>query len=304
MKELYPFESMEVLSGLFGLTRQGYYKQNQEQTAVVLRENIVLELVKEARKKLHRCGGRVLLAKIKEGLEAHQIQMGRDAFFNLLASNGLLVKTRKRKVYTTNSNHWFRKYPNLLIDQFIPTKAGQLWVSDITYLRLEDRFIYLALITDAYSRKIVGYCLSESLQADLCVKALKMALANNEICTGLIHHSDRGLQYCSDKYVKILNKKGIRISMTQSGSPYDNALAERVNGIIKNEVLPPVPLVSFKDALSKVDEAIDIYNNYKPHSSCNMLTPSQAHQQEGVLKKHWKTYRKKQKENSTSLSIN
>ena len=305
MKALYPFQSMEVLSGLFGLTRQGYYKQNQEQTKEVLREDIVLELVKEARKKLHRFGGRALLGKIKKDLEAHQIQIGRDAFFNLLARNGLLVKTRKRKVYTTNSNHWFRKHPNLLVDPFIPTKAGQLWVSDITYLRVVDRFTYLALVTDAYSRKIVGYCLSESLQADLCVKALNMALANNEITPGLIHHSDRGLQYCSDKYVKILNKNSIRISMTQSGSPYDNALAERVNGIIKNDVLPPVPLISFKDASNKVDEAINTYNNYKPHSSCNMLTPSQAHQQEGVLKKHWKNYRKKQKENTnTDLFIN
>ena len=294
MKELYPSKSMEVLSGLFGVTRQCYYKQNQEQTTEVLREDVVLKLVKEVRQKLHRCGGRVLLDKIKEGLEAHQIQMGRDAFFDLLARNGLLVKTRKRKVYTTNSNHWFRKYPNLLIDAFTPTKPGQLWVSDITYLRLEERFIYLALITDAYSRKIVGYCLSENLQAELCVKALKMA-SNNKISSGLIHHSDRGLQYCSDKYVKILNKNGVRISMTQSGSPYDNAMAERVNGIIKNDVMPPVSLKSFKDALKKVDEAIDTYNNYKPHSSCDKLTPSEAHKREGYLKKHWKNNRKTKK---------
>jgi putative transposase len=295
MKELYPSKSMEILSGLFGLTRQGYYKQNQEQATQTLREDVVLELIEEVRKKLHRCGGRVLLDKIKGGLKAHQIQMGRDAFFDLLARNGLLVKTRKRKVYTTNSNHWFRKYPNLLINPFTPTKSGQLWVSDITYLRLEERFIYLALITDAYSRKIVGYCLSENLQADLCVRALEMALASNEISSRLIHHSDRGLQYCSDKYVKILNRNGISISMTQSGSPYDNAMAERVNGIIKNEVMPPVLLQSFKDALKKVDEAIETYNNYKPHSSCDMLTPTEAHKREGYLKKCWKTYRKTKK---------
>lgn len=223
-------------------------------------------------------------------MQDHGIAMGRDVFFDLLRENGLLVRRRKRKYPTTTfSRHWMFKYTNL-INYFIPTGANQLWVSDITYVEVGGDFAYLSLITDQYSHKIVGYYLSEDLKAEGCVAALKMALQSLTANHKLIHHSDRGSQYCSDKYVNLLKKNKINISMTESGNPKENPVAERVNGIIKDEFLYNEQFSSIEQARSIIAKAISTYNHLRPHLSIDMLTPVQAHLQSGELKKRWKNY--------------
>ncbi len=217
--------------------------------------------------------------------------------FDLLASKGLLIRRRKCRIpRTTYSDHWMRKYPNL-IKEFIPTAPNQLWVSDITYIRLPNDFVYLSLITDAYSRKIVGFYLNKTLEAEGCLKALKMALVNNPQRGRLIHHSDRGGQYCCGDYVSILNKYFIKISMTESGDPLENALAERVNGVLKDELLEE-KYSNYEQARHAISVAVSVYNHHRPHGSIDLLTPEEAHYREGELKRRWKNYysTKKRKE--------
>ena len=223
----------------------------------------------------------------------HDIKMGRDQLFDLLRFHGLLIRRRKRMVQTTNSNHWLKRYPNL-IKQMCITDPEQLWVSDITYIRTLQGFSYLSLITDAYSRKIVGYSLNDTLEVSSCIRAFRMAIANRKykLPFSLVHHSDRGVQYCCAEFVDILNEDKIAISMTQSGSPYDNALAEHVNGIIKNEFYPKRVYQNHKAASKSLSKIIDIYNLKRPHSSINYLTPDQAHKEMGIIKKQWKQYKR------------
>jgi transposase InsO family protein len=180
-----------------------------------------------------------------------------------------------------------RRYPNLA-SGFEPTAANQLWVSDITYVRVGEGFGYLSLVTDAYSRKIVGYALSRDLTARGCVAALRMALEANPVRERLIHHSDRGMQYYSTRYLKLLGK-AIRISMSEKSDPLENAIAERVNGILKQELLPK-RFESFGDAEMAIDEAVSIYNHLRPHLSIDMLTPAEAHACTGTLERRWKAY--------------
>lgn len=229
-------------------------------------------------------------------MHEHRISMGRDSFFELLREQHLLVRKRKcRKPRTTFSCFWMHRYPNLAKD-FIPTGPNQLWASDITYLAIGEDFGYLSLLTDAYSHKVVGFFLCENLSAKGCIFALKMALKNNPERKKLIHHSDRGLQYYSAGYVKLLEPQ-IRISMTEHSDPLENAIAERMNGILKDELLE-TRFETFSQAQKAVAVAISIYNHERPHSSVDMLTPAMAHLQSGVLKKRWKNYYslKKQKE--------
>jgi transposase InsO family protein len=186
-----------------------------------------------------------------------------------------------------------RKYSNLTIDLRCE-RPEQLWVSDITYIRMGNQWGYLSLITDAYSRKIMGYCLRMDLSAQGCIDALQMALANRlYIKRALIHHSDRGSQYCSADYVRILKENGIAISMTENGDPYENALAERVNGILKTEFNLYSSACGFEQTCELVKNSITAYNEHRPHSSCDLLTPAQAHLKQGVLTKRWKQYSKK-----------
>jgi len=214
--------------------------------------------------------------------------MGRDAFFELLRDNGLLVRRKRYRVRTTFSSHRFRKYPDLRRD-VVPERPNQLWVSDITYIRIKEDFAYLSLVTDAYSRKIIGFGVSHDLSTDNCLSALKMALSTRLTDQPLIHHSDRGTQYCSKAYTGLLSKKGIAISMTQSGNPRDNAIAERVNGILKMELLDK-RFNNITIAYKAVKEAIHIYNTERPHSSLDMLTPDKAHLKTGPLKRRWRNY--------------
>jgi transposase InsO family protein len=189
----------------------------------------------------------------------------------------MLVKRRKKYTVTTHSKHWMKKYPNL-ISGFNFKKPNRLWVSDITYIPVADSYAYLSLITDAFSRKILGYCLFQSLSAEGSVKALEMALTDSSTnFQGLIHHSDRGVQYCSKEYVDLLKTNSIRISMTENGDPYENALAERVNGILKDEWLSLERFDSFQQAKERINQVIKIYNEQRPHLSCGMKTPAKMH---------------------------
>jgi transposase InsO family protein len=287
--------SIQTLCSLLGYSRQAFYKFIKHAEKEALQHDLILQEVLSIRKTQKRLGTRKLLFKMDGFMKEHQIEIGRDAMFDLLATHKLLVRKRKRRIpLTTFSDHWMRKYPNLIVD-FIPTAPNQLWVSDITYITLKDDFAYLSLITDAYSRKIVGFYLSETLSADGCIKALQLALKNNPQLGRLIHHSDRGSQYCCADYVGILDKHFIKISMTQSGDPLENAIAERVNGILKDELLEK-NYPNYEQARQAIAAAISIYNYQRPHSSIDMLTPIEAHLREGELKRRWKNYYSKKKE--------
>lgn len=252
-----------------------------------------MQLVCEERKLMPRIGGRKLLFKLQDRMP-QELMLGRDTFFDFLRDHGLLVRKKRYRVKTTFSNHWLRKYPNL-IKEFIPAAPHQLWVSDITYVETDEGFVYLFLITDAYSRKIIGWSLSDTLEAKHAVDALYMALS--QLPAGIrnvFHHSDRGVQYCCDKYVKLLVKNHFRISMTENGDPLENAIAERVNGILKTEWMYDMRFKTQKEAKEEVDRIITIYNNDRPHSSLGLMTPEQAHNHSGPLKKHWKNYWKQE----------
>jgi putative transposase len=287
--------NIQTLCSLLGYSRQAFYKFVKQSEKEALQHDLILQEVLKIRKTLKRLGTRKLLFKMEGFMREHHIEIGRDAMFDLLSTHKLLIRKRKRRVpVTTFSDHWMRKYPNLIVD-FIPTAPNQLWVSDITYITLKDDFAYLSLITDAYSRKIVGFYLSETLSADGCIKALQMALKNNPQLGRLIHHSDRGSQYCCADYVGLLDKHFIKISMTQSGDPLENAIAERVNGILKDELLEKI-YINYQEAKQAIAAAISIYNYQRPHSSIDMLTPIEAHLREGELKRRWKNYYSKKKE--------
>ena len=287
---------------MLGYSRQAYYQQKKQSEKESLQYDLLITEVLEIRKTQKRLGTRKLLYKLESFIENHQIAIGRDAFFNLLSERNLLVRKRKRrKPITTFSDHWMRKYPNL-IEGFYPTAPNQLWVSDITYIVVGDGFAYLSLITDAYSRKIVGFYLSIDLSAEGCIRALEMALNNNPVLGRLIHHSDRGSQYCCSDYVKILNDNFIKISMTQNGDPRENAIAERVNGILKDELLPKAH-INYKKAIRIVSIAVSIYNHQRPHGSIDYLTPIEAHFRSGKLKRRWKNYYIKKEEMELEVAL-
>ncbi len=224
-------------------------------------------------------------------LEDTGIKMGRDKLFAVLKCNGLLVKTRRSKKITTDSNHAYRKHPNLIRD-YVPSGPEQIWASDITYVSTEQGFVYVALVTDQYSKKVMGYHVHPTLEAKGPIKAMKMALKRrNHQEANLIHHSDRGVQYCCDKYVNLLKRNKIQISMSAPGNPYENAVAERVNGIFKSEFYLDSHFSTIKQVRRTLREIVDVYNNSRPHASCDYLTPEQAHHKYGILKKRWKTYK-------------
>jgi putative transposase len=223
-----------------------------------------------------RLGGKKIYEWFKEEIHKIDDQVGRDKFFDILGKHRLLVKRRKKYVYTTDSYHRFRVYRNQLKDKLL-TKAHQGWVSDITYVRTNKGFMYLFLITDAYSRKIVGWSLSESLRIEGAMEALRMAIKQCVDTQGLVHHSDRGIQYCSHDYVRLLKEGGMIISMTEENHCYENAIAERVNGILKMEYGLDEKFAGPKQLLQGVKEAIWLYNMERPHWSLKLCTPNQIH---------------------------
>lgn len=267
---------------------QAYHQQQKRVLQKQVNEDLILREVHLIRHQQPRCGGRKLYVMLQPFFEQQNIQIGRDSLFALLSKNKLLVRKTKRSVYTTNSKHHFRRFPNLAKD-FMPKKAHELWVSDITYIPLKSRFAYLFLITDAYSRKIVGFHVSDDMKVSSAVVALKKALHQKPDDTIVMHHSDRGIQYCSTEYVTLLQQNNALISMTQNGDPYENAIAERVNGILKTELIS-ASYDNIDQAALHISRAIIIYNHKRRHSSLNWQIPADVHLQKGPQIKRWKNY--------------
>jgi len=271
-----------------GYSPQAYHKHNKKTFQQQLNEGLILNEIDTIRKHQPRCGGRKLFIELQPFFKQYNISMGRDKFFDLLKRNKLLVRKTKRNVYTTMSKHHYHRYSNLAKD-FTPMKAHELWVSDITYIPLKERFAYLFLITDAYSRKIVGYHVSDDMKVSSAVIALKQALAQKPPETIVIHHSDRGIQYCSNEYVNLLQQNNAMISMTESGDPLENAIAERVNGILKTELISS-SYIDIHAASIHISRCITIYNHRRRHSSLNWQLPVTVHEQKGPQIRRWKNY--------------
>ena len=287
--------SLTHCCSLLGYTKQAYFKQLKVIEKEAMQEDLILYEVKLIRESQPVIGGRKLFYIISKRLTG-AIKIGRDAFFNTLREHKLLIhRKRAAKPITTISWYHFHKYPNLIKD-ITPLKPNEIWVADITYLTSRyGTFFYLSLITDAYSRKIIGWYLSVDLSMEGPLHALEMALHRLPKGQHPIHHTDRGIQYCSNAYTKRLKDAGLQISMTQSGNPRENAIAERVNGILKDEWLNKLELRSIEQAGDIIGKVIDIYNNERPHESLNMMTPQEAYSSNGPIKRTWKTCYKKRK---------
>jgi len=279
---------------VFGFSKQAYYKSIARAEKVAFDEYLMIELIRQKRRIWKKGSGRNLLACLQEEFTRHGISIGRDRFFDLLGKHGLLVRRRSRYARTTHSYHHYHRYANL-IEDLVPDGPNQVWVSDITYIwcQAEQSFVYLFLITDMYSRKIVGYAVGWTLEASWAVQALRMAIDQcASVPDGLIHHSDRGVQYCCGEYIERLSAHAIKPSMTQNGDPLENPIAERVNRTIKEEFMD-----SYKQgysgrtqALEEIPRNIEFYNQIRPHSSVNMFTPDQAHSMTGCIPRKWKNY--------------
>ena len=271
---------------MFGINRQIYYRSTKRSRTSKNKAEQVVELVENIRMKMPKIGGRKLYFMLNEPLKT--LKIGRDKFFNILKANHLLITPKRSYHITTNSHHRFRKHKNLVLDYQI-TKPNQVWVADITYIGNRKNPSYLSLITDAYSKKIVGHHVAENLTTEGSLLALKKAINTTELKElSLIHHSDRGLQYCSDEYQKNLEKNNIKCSMTQNSDPYENAVAERINGILKQEFNIDKFDVETKIKRKIVEESIEIYNELRPHFSNHYLTPNQMHKQEKLKIKTYK----------------
>jgi putative transposase len=261
-----------------GISRQAYYKRKRVYEARVQHDQIVLDFVLEKRRLQPRLGTRKLhhLLRIEAGTA---LAVGRDRLFSILREARELVPRKRAYHKTTHSHHRFRRHPNLLKEgpaQIIATGPEQVWVADITYLPTQERVVYLSLITDAFSRKIVGHHVHESLHTESVIKALKNAVSERKTAQQLVHHSDRGAQYCSDLYQRLHMKHGITCSMTDGYDCYQNAMAERVNGILKMEFLLHRPK-DLAQARKMVDESVGIYNKERPHLALKYKTPDAVH---------------------------
>jgi len=269
--------SLSASCKIFGISRQAIYKQEHRYASKLLVLSKVKVMVRRQRMDMPRLGTRKLYYLLKQDFMNNRIKIGRDGLFDCLRKEHMLIKPLKNYTKTTCSKHWLYKHPNLMKTATID-KAEQLWVSDITYVRTKAQSCYLSLVTDAYSRQIMGYHISPDLKAEGSVEALKMAVANRAYKHPLIHHSDRGVQYCAEPYQQILRRNGIKCSMTDGYDCYQNALAERMNGIIKNEFL--IQTAADIDQLRKmVKQNVEIYNKRRPHLSLNMKTPNQTHKE-------------------------
>lgn len=253
---------------LFGRTRQAFHKRQRSFVKRSFHEHLIVSEVKRFRQRQPFVGVR----KLHRMLQIKGFEIGRDRLFDLLRDEHMLIRRRRKYVQTTNSRHRFRKYSNLIREEVV-SEANRVFVADITYIDTVEGFCYLSLITDVYSRKIVGYELSRSLASAGPQRALFMALQLVSDPEKLIHHSDRGIQYCCDEYVSILEKNKISISMTEEDHIYENALAERINGILKTEFMLGEKLQSFEIARKLVRESIRIYNQERLHMSLGYQTP-------------------------------
>jgi putative transposase len=258
------------------MTRQNYYKQRKQRHRQAIDEALVLQLVKRERRLQPVIGGRKLMVLLEGEFARAEALIGRDRFFNLLSKNDLLIKRRRRGARTTDSRHMFKVYKNLLKDLEL-TGPHQAYVSDITYIRTDTGFMYLSLIMDAFSRKIVGFDSSDSLEAEGCLRALSMALRALPAGFSPIHHSDRGSQYCCKAYVSLLKKHGLEISMTEENHCYENSKAERLNGILKQEYGLGDGFLRKSDAIKAIKQAVLLYNNRRPHVALGYQVPAVVH---------------------------
>ncbi len=278
-------ESISSTCELLGLSRQVYraIKSRQKRRDIASK---VVELVHRVRIEQPRIGTRKLYYILKGELQ--ELGVGRDQLFTILKANHMLIKPKRSYHITTNSHHRFRKHKNLL-EQLTIQRPEQVWVSDITYVGNRQNPMYLSLVTDAYSKKIMGYYLDSTLEVKASLRALKKAIKNRSYPNQrLIHHSDRGLQYCSDDYQKLLDNADIKCSMTESYDPYQNAVAERINGILKQEFLMETSKINIKLMRKIVEQSIRIYNTKRPHWSCQMNTPEQMHKQSSIKIRSYK----------------
>ena len=272
---------------LFGIDRQVYYRKIKRRIIKQDKAQLVVNMVLEIRTQMPRIGSKKLYYLLNQDLK--KLKIGRDKFIDILRANHLLILPKRSYHITTNSHHRFRKYKNQVLDLQI-NKPEQVWVSDITYIGKREKPCYLSLITDAYSKKIVGYNVSDNLNTESSLVALRLAVKqrkNKEM--PLIHHSDRGLQYCANEYQKILKKNEIQPSMTQNSDPYENAVAERINGILKQEFFIDMYNKDLPIMKKIIKETVNIYNEKRPHLSNHMLTPNQMHEQNELIMKTYKT---------------
>lgn len=253
-------------------------------------EPLIVERSKEIREHNPGLGCAKLYLLIKDFFNNHDSLPGRDVFIEMMRRHGLMVQMKRRKHYvTTDSNHPYRKYENL-IQNIVPSRPNEIWVSDITYVETDEGVCYLSLVTDAYSHKIVGWSVGPTLETVYPLQALRMALnsIDEETASLLIHHSDRGSQYCSYKYVRELKRHNIRISMTQSGDPLENPIAERANGILKVEWLYRMSIPTMATLIIELTRIIDFYNTRRPHMSIGMQTPETVHHMTGHQRRCWR----------------
>jgi len=268
--------SISSLCSRMGMSRQNYYAVRHERQRRHIDEDLVVELVKTERRMQPRIGARKLLFMIQGEMAEAGVSIGRDRFFELLGSRDLLVERKRVWPKTTNSRHSLPVFRNLVKDLEV-TGPNQVWVSDLTYIRTDEDFMFASLITDMYSRKIVGYYIGDSLESVGCQKALAMALRQLPADRYPIHHSDRGCQYCCHEYVELLTRRGLSISMTEEMHCYENAMAERVNGILKQEYELDATFRAKEHARKAFLQAVELYNNRRPHLSLNYRTPEEVH---------------------------
>lgn len=271
---------------MFGLDRQIFYRDLKRQKIKSNKAFEIVQLVIDQRKILPRIGARKLYYILYNKLQSYNI--GRDKFFEILRANHMMIVAKRAYHVTTNSHHRFRKHNNLIKD-FIATGPEQVWVSDITYIGTRKKPFYLSLITDVYSKSIVGFNVANSLNTNGCLSALKQAIIGRKYKNDMIHHSDRGVQYCSNEYQKVLQKNNISCSMTQDSDPYENAIAERMNGILKQEFNIDKHDLDLKQTKKVINEAIMLYNNLRPHWTNFFLTPNQMHQ---TRERKYRVYKK------------
>ena len=290
LKMLHPSYSQQELCRSLGVSRQAHHKSSKRSARVIMGQEALVPMVKGIRMRQPKVGGRKLYRMMSDAIKQLPVPMGRDQFFELLREEGLLLRKRRRRIRTTMSRHGMPVYPDLLKGTTIKA-PGLAVASDITYWAVPEGFYYVFLITDVCSHKIIGHYLAQSLDGAHALKALRMAMAQSrQPLQGQIHHSDRGSQYCYSKYVNCLRAKGMRVSMTESGDPRDNAIAERVNGILKNELMEHLVPENFSQAKAMLDEAVWIYNEERLHMSIDFNVPARAHELDKRLPQRWRNY--------------
>lgn len=289
---------MVPMCKLLGKSKQAYYKHEDTEMARLALESFVVEYIKGVRKQDPGIGGEKLWEMYRKKF-GRKNRVGYNRFYDIIEKYDLKVRKRKTRVKTTDSNHDLPLYPNL-VKNVIPDHPNQVWVSDITYIpiyiEMQDgtyEFCYLSLITDCYTKEIVGWSVGDSLETKFPMEALMKAMQRfqGKVPEGLIHHSDRGVQYASYAYTAVLREANIQISMTESGNPKDNAVAERVNNTIKNELLKDMVFTDISQVIQAVSVAVDFYNNERPHMSLDGMTPAEASKCTGEIKKRWHSYR-------------